>query len=317
MRYFLVCILVFATQAAAQQYPVQTVRLIAPAPPGSPVDIRARWVADRLAPALGYPVVVENRAGAGGNLGAELAAKSRPDGHTLVVVHQGIVAVTPHLYARTGFDALKDFAPITRLVDTVLLLGVPNDSSYRSVEDLLRAAKDNPGRLNFGSAGVGTPPHVATELFKHLARIDVVHVPYKGATPALTDLLGGRLAFSIDSPTLFVPQAKAGKLRLLAVTGRERLSVLPDVPTLAESGLPGYQYGAWIGVMAPQGTPGPVVQRLNAELVKALRSPEGRSWVESQGGVAVGDSPEEFAAYIRVEHARWGELIREAGIRAE
>lgn len=317
MRYFLLFVLVLATQAAAQQYPAQPVRLIAPAPPGSPVDIRARWVAERLAPALGQPVVVENRAGAGGNLGAETAAKSRPDGHTLVVVHQGIVAVNPHLYARTGFDPLKDFAPITRLVDTVLILGVPNDSAFRSVGDLLRAAKDNPGRLNFGSAGVGTPPHMATELFKRLARVDVVHVPYKGATPALTDLLGGRLAFSIDSPTLFVPQAKAGKLRLLAVTGRERLSILPDTPTLAESGLPGYQYGAWIGVLAPAGTPGRVVQRLNAELVKAVRSPEGRAWVESQGGVAVGDSPEEFAAYIREEHARWGELIREAGIRAE
>ena len=317
MRYFLLFVLILVTQAAAQQYPAQPVRLIAPAPPGSPVDIRARWVAERLAPALGQPVVVENRAGAGGNLGAEAAAKSRPDGHTLVVVHQGIVAVNPHLYARTGFDPLKDFAPITRLVDTVLILGVPNDSSFRSVGDLLRAAKDNPGRLNFGSAGIGTPPHMATELFKRLARVEVVHVPYKGATPALTDLLGGRLAFSIDSATLFVPQAKAGKLRLLAVTGRERLSILPDTPTLAESGLPGYQYGAWIGVLAPAGTPGPVVQRLNAELVKAVRSPEGRAWVESQGGVAVGDSPEEFAAYIRDEHARWGEVIREAGIRAE
>jgi tripartite-type tricarboxylate transporter receptor subunit TctC len=144
-----------------------------------------------------------------------------------------------------------------------------------------------------------------------------VHVPYKGATPALTDLLGGRLAFSIDSATLFVPQAKAGKLRLLAVTGRERLSILPDTPTLAESGLPGYEYGAWIGVLGPAGTPGPVVQRLNAELVKAVRSPEGRAWVESQGGVPVGDSPEQFAAHIREEHARWGDLIREAGIRAE
>jgi tripartite-type tricarboxylate transporter receptor subunit TctC len=317
MRYFVLLALLLATQAAAQQYPAQPVRLIAPAPPGSPVDIRARWVAERLSPALGQPVVVENRAGAGGNLGAEAAAKSRPDGHTLVVVHQGILAVNPHLYARTGFDPLKDFAPITRLVDTVLILGVPSDSSFRSVGDLLRAAKDNPGGLNFGSAGVGTPPHMATELLKRLARREVVHVPYKGAPPALADLLGGRLAFSIDSATLFVPQAKAGKLRLLAVTGRQRLSILPDTPTLAESGLPGYQYGAWIGVLTPAGTSGPVVQRLNAALVKALRSPEGRAWVESQGGVAVGDSPEGFAAYIREEHARWGELIREAGIRAE
>ena len=313
-------IVAFALLTAAtalHAYPEQPVKLIAPAPPGSPVDIRARWVADRLASALGQPVIVENRSGAGGNLGAETAARSRPDGHTLVVVHQGILAFNPHLYARTGFDPLKDFVPITRLVDTVLVLAVPSESDVRSVADLVRAARQSPGRLMFGSSGVGTPPHMAAELFRRLAIIEVVHVPYKGATPALTDLLGGRLAFSIDSAALLVPQAKAGKLRLLAVTGRERLAILPDIPTLAESGLPGYQYGAWMGVLAPAGTPDAIVRRLNSELVRAVRSPEGRAWLESQGGVPVGDSPEEFAEYIRGEHARWGKLIREAGIRAE
>jgi tripartite-type tricarboxylate transporter receptor subunit TctC len=316
MKLILALVLLVAA-TAARAYPVQPVKLIAPAPPGSPVDIRARWVADRLTSALGQPVIVENRSGAGGNLGAEAAAKSRPDGHTLVVVHQGILAVNPHLYARTGFDALKDFAPITRLVDTVLILAVPGESRLESVADIVRAAKESPGRLSFGSAGVGTPPHMAAELFKRLAAIDVVHVPYKGATPALADLLGGRLAFSIDSAALLVPQARAGKLRLLAVTGRERLPILPDIPTLAESGVPGYQYGAWMGVLAPAGTPDLVIRRLNAELVRAVRSAEGRAWLESQGGVAVGDSPEEFTAYIRGEHARWGTLIREMGIRAE
>lgn len=312
---FVLAVMIAAT--AVQSYPTQPVKLIAPAPPGSPVDIRARWVADRLAAALGLPVIVENRAGAGGNVGAEAAAKSSADGHTLVVVHQGILAVNPHLYARTGFDPLKDFAPITRLVDTVLVLAVPRESQLRSVADLLNAARQKPGSLSFGSAGFGTPPHMAVELLRRLAAIEVVHVPYKGATPALTDLLAGRLAFSIDSAALLVPQAKAGKVRLLAVTGRERLPILPDIPTLAESGLPGYQYGAWMGVLAPAGTPDAVVRRLNAELVRAVRSPEGRAWLESQGGVAIGDSSEEFAEYIREEHARWGRLIRQAGIRAE
>ena len=310
-------VLFSAATVAAQPYPVQPVKIIAPAPPGSPVDIRSRWVAERLAPVLGRPVVVDNRAGAGGNLGAEAAAKSTPDGHTLVVVHQGILAMNPHLYARTGFDPLKDFAAVTRLVDTTLMLAVPADTPFRSIRELIGAAKDRPGRLTFGSAGVGTPPHMAGELLKRMAGVDVLHVPYKGATPALTDLLGGRLSFSIDSAALLLPHAKAGRLRLLGVTGRERLSFAPDVPTFAEAGVTGYEYRAWMGVLAPAATPRAVIERLNSELVKAVRSPEGRAWFEAQGGVAIGDSPDEFARYIREEHARWGALIREAGIRAE
>ena len=310
-------LMLIAATAMAQPYPVRPVRIIAPAPPGSPADIRARWVAERLAPVLGQPVLVDNRAGAGGNLGAEAAAKSTPDGHTLVVVHQGILAMNPHLYARTGFDPLKDFAAVTRLVDTMLILAVPAGTPFQSIGELLRAAKDRPGALTFGSAGAGTPPHMAGELLKRMTGIDVLHVPYKGATPALTDLLGGRLSFSIESAALLMPHVKGGRLRLLGVTGRERLSFAPDVPTFAEAGVPGYEYRAWMGVVAPAGTPAAVIARLNSELVKAVRSPEGRAWFEAQGGVAVGDSPDEFARYIREEHARWGALIREAGIRAE
>ena len=199
----------------------------------------------------------------------------------------------------------------------MLILAVPRESKFQSVADLVRTAKQNPGLLSFGSSGVGTPPHMAAELFRRVAAIEVLHVPYKGATPALADLLGGRLAFSIDSATVFLPQANAGKLRLLAVTGRERLPILPDIPTLAESGLHGYQYGAWIGVLAPAGTPQAIVHRLNLDLARAVRSSEGRAWLESQGGLAVGDSPEAFAAFIREEYGRWGALVREAGIRAE
>lgn len=305
-----------ATALQAQPYPSQPIKLIAPAPPGSPIDIRARWVAQQLAP-LGQPVVVDNKPGAGGNLGAEAAAKSAPTGYTLVVVHQGILAANPFLYARTGFDPLKDFAPVTRLVDTYLMLMVPQASPFHSVADLIRAARAKPGALVYGSSGIGTPPHLAAELFRRLAGIDVVHVPYKGATPSLTDLLAGRVDFSFDSPASHGPHVTAGRLRALAVTSTERMAAFPDVPTMREAGIAGYAYGSWIGVLAPAGTPRGIVGRLNERLVQAIRSPEGRAWFAAQGGVAVGDSPEEFAAFIRAENERWGKLIRESGIRAE
>jgi tripartite-type tricarboxylate transporter receptor subunit TctC len=319
MRRILGLLIVLTAGAASgqQPYPSQPVRIIAPAPPGSPVDIRARWVAQQLAPVLGQPVLVDNKPGAGGNIGAEAAAKSAPDGHTLVLVHQGIVSFNPHLYSRTGFDPLNDFAAVTRLVDTTLLLMVPQGSALKSVADLVRAARERPGKLSYGSSGIGTPPHLAAELFRRLAGVEVLHVPYKGATPSLNDLLAARVDFSIDSPSSHGPHVKAGKLRALAATGAERLPAFPDVPTMAEAGLGGYDYRSWIGLLAPAATPRDVVRRLNAELVKALRSPAGRGWFAAQGGVAVGDSPEEFAAYIRADHARWGKLIQEAGIKAE
>jgi tripartite-type tricarboxylate transporter receptor subunit TctC len=303
--------------AGAQTYPSQPVRIIAPAPPGSPVDIRARWVAEQIAPALKQPVLVENKPGAGGNIGAEAAARSAPDGHTLVLVHQGIVAVNPHLYARTGFDPLKDFAPVTRLVDTTLLFLVPQASPFQSVADVVRAARQNPGKLSYSSSGNGTPPHLAAELFRNVAKIQVTHVPYKGATPSLTDLLAARVDFSVDSPSSHGPHVKSGRLRALAATGAQRLAAYPEVPTMAEAGVPGYEYHSWIGLLAPARTPAEIVGRLNRELVRAVRSPAGREWFAAQGGVAVGDSPEEFAAFIRAEHEKWGRLIREAGIKAE
>lgn len=317
MRSWIVALLLAAQSSLAHAYPTQPVRVIAPAPPGSPVDIRARWVAEQLAPALGGPVLVDNKAGAGGNIGAEAAARSVPDGHTLVLVHQGIVAVNPHLYQRTGFDALKDFAPITRVVDTTLMLMVPQASPLKSVADLLRAARARPGKLSYSSSGIGTPPHLAAELFRHLTKVQVLHVAYKGATPSLTDLLAARVDFSIDSPSSHGPHVKAGRLRALASTGRERLGAFPDVPTMAEAGIPGYEYRSWIGLLAPVGTPREIIHRLNGELVKALRSPAARDWFAAQGGIAVGDTPEEFSAFIRAEHESWGKVIRDAGIKAE
>ena len=313
----LLLIALVAHAAHAQRYPWQPVRLIAPAPPGSPVDIRARWTAEQLAPALGQPVVVDNKPGAGGNLGAEAGARSAADGHTLVLVHQGILAFNPHLYERTGFDALKDFTAVTRLIDSTLMLMVPQASPLASMDGLIQRARERPGELSYGSSGIGTPPHLAAELFRRTANVDVVHVPYKGATPSLVDLLAARVDFSIDSPSSHGQHVKAGKLRALAVTSRQRLAAFTDVPTMAEAGLPSYEYQSWIGVVAPAATPREVVRRLNAELVRALRSPAARELFAAQGAVPVGDTPEEFDAFIRAEHAKWGRLIREAGIRAE
>jgi tripartite-type tricarboxylate transporter receptor subunit TctC len=303
--------------AQSQQSPPGTIRIIAPGPPGSPRDIRARWVAEQLTSALNQPVMVDNRAGAGGNIGMEAAAKSAPDGRTLVIVDTGTLAMNPHLYDRTGYDALADFVPVVRLVEAPLMLAVRADLPARSVADLIRLAKEKPGQLTYGSPGVGTPPHLAGELFKRTAQVDVAHVPYKGMSPALTDLMAGRIDYMIDNVGLLAQQVAAGKIRALAITGAKRVASAPDVPTMAEAGLPGYEFTAWMGVAVPAGTPTAIVQRLNAELVRALRTPGGQTWFESQGGEVVADSPDAFAQIVRSEHARWREVIQDARIKAE
>lgn len=303
--------------AQSQQYPTGMIRVIAPGPPGSPRDIRARWAAEQLGSALSQPVIVDNRAGAGGNIGMEAAAKSAPDGRTLVIVDTGTLAMNPHLYDRTGYDALSDFIPVVRLVEAPLMLAVRADLPARSIADLIRLARDKPGQLTYGSPGVGTPPHLAGELFKRTAKVDVTHVPYKGMSPALTDLMAGRIDYMIDNVGLLAQQVAAGKIRALAITGPRRIAAVPDVPTMPEAGLPGYEFTSWMGVAVPAGTPTPIVRRLNAELVRALRTPGGQAWFESQGGEVVADSPAAFAQAVRSEHARWREVIQDARIKAE
>ena len=301
----------------AQTYPSRPIRLIAPSAPGSPVDIRARWLADALAPALGQPVVVENRAGAGGNIGTEAAAKSIPDGYTLLLAHQGTFAINPHLYAKTGYDPITDFAPVTRLVLSPMVLAVNPSLPVNSVEDLIRLAREKPGQLTFGSAGNGTPPHMAGELFKRTAKIDVVHVPYKGASPALVDLMAGRLSYTFDSAAIQLPQVRAGKIKALAVTGSKRLASLPDVPTVSESGLSGFEYWSWMGICAPVGTPRETVSLLNRTIVGILGSKQAREWFAAQGGEPKGEAPEAFAAFIKAEYAKWGSVVRAGGITIE
>jgi tripartite-type tricarboxylate transporter receptor subunit TctC len=298
-------------------WPTKPVRIIVPGGPGGVTDIRARWLADRLMPALGQSVIVENKPGAGGNIGTEMGARSAPDGYTLTIIHQGTMAINPHLYSRLGYDPLADFAPITHLGVGPLLLTVNLEVPAASVAALVQLAKAKPGQLNFGSPGTGTPPHLAGELFKHVAGIDVVHVPYNGGGQSATALISGQVSFMIEGLSVVLPLVKAGRLRPLAVTGPRRVASLPDVPTMAEAGLPSYEFIGWVGISAPAATPKPIIDRLYREIGKILATAEARDWFGAIGAEPLADTPEAFAAAIRAEHVKWGRVIREAGIRIE
>jgi tripartite-type tricarboxylate transporter receptor subunit TctC len=313
----LVVALSIPTTAFPQAYPSKPIRLIALGPAGSVSDLRARWVAEKLNAALGQSIVVDNRPGAGGNIGAEVAAKSPRDGYTLVLVHQGTLTLNPHIYPRLGYDPIVDYALITRMVVSPLLLASHPSVPVKSVADLIELARKKPGALDYGSPGSGTPPHMAGELFRRMANIEVTHVPYKGGMPALLDLMGGRIAYTFDALVLQAPHVKSGKLRGLAVTSTRRVKSIAEIPTVLESGLPGYEYWSWMGLAAPAGTPSAIVGRLNAEMVKILRTAEARDWFEEQGGEPVGDRPDEFVAFVKAEHAKWGRIIREAKIKAD
>ena len=316
---FLSCALYLAASPAvfADAFPSKPLRLIVPTAPGSVTDVRGRWLAEKLPPSLGQPIVVENRAGAGGAIGTEAGARSAPDGYTILMVHQGTLAINPHVYARLGYDALADLAPITRMTLNPLLLAVHPAVPAESVADLVRLAKDKPGTLFFGSPGNGTPPHLAGELFKRMTGIEVTHVPFKGGAQAQAEVMAGRITFSFEGFAVQLPQVKSGRLRALAVSGSQRVASLPDVPTVAEAGVPGYEYLAWTGVAAPAGTPAAIVAKLNREIVAVLRTSESRAYLAAQGSEPGADSPEEFASFIRAEHAKWGKVVREAGIKAE
>jgi tripartite-type tricarboxylate transporter receptor subunit TctC len=255
MRLFL-ALLCWTLVAQAEEYPAKPIRLIVPNPPGSAVDIRGRWIAERLTRALGQPIIVENRGGAGGTVATEAAAKSAADGYTLALVHQGTLVLAAYTYPALAYDPIADFAPVTRLTVNPLLLAVNPAVPVNSVAELVRLARAKPGQLNYGSPGSGTPPHLAGELFKSMANIEVTHVPYKGGGAAVMDLVGGRLTYSFDNLSVQLPQIKAGKIRALAVTGGRRLPSLPDVPTLAEAGVPGYDFLAWMGSRPRRGRPG-------------------------------------------------------------
>jgi tripartite-type tricarboxylate transporter receptor subunit TctC len=300
--------------ALGQAFPARAVRIVCPFPPGGGVDITARAIAQELAAQLGQPVIVENKPGAGGNVAAAEVARSAPDGHTLLLTLNALHAISPHLYASLPFDAMRDFSFITPLVSFNNVLVVGPGFPARSVADLIAQAKRAPGKLSFASSGNGTNLHLTGELFKSMAGVDLVHVPYKGSAPALTDLMGGAVAMMFDTIPSALAHVKSGKLRALGVTGAKRSPVLPDVPTIAEAGLPGFEVVSWYGLVAPARLPQEVARRLNAEATKAANGKEFRGRMEPLGFDIVTAAPEKMAEMLAADSARWAPLIKAAGI---
>ena len=314
---FAVVLALVATLACAQTYPTKPIRLVVPFPPGGATDILARDVAQKLTEAWGQSVIVDNRPGAGGNIGSELVAKAAPDGYTIEMGTVGTHAINASLYAKMPYDHVKDFTPV------ILVAGVPNvlvvnpSVPANSVAEIIAYAKANPGKLNFASSGNGTSIHLSGELFKVMAGVQITHIPYKGSTPALQDLLAGQVQMMFDNLPPSLPQIKAGKLRALAVTSATRAPALPDVPTLAESGLPGFEASSWFGILAPAGTPAPIVAKLNGEIAKWLATPEAKEKLAKQGANAAGGSPDDFAKHIAAETAKWAKVVKDSGAKID
>jgi tripartite-type tricarboxylate transporter receptor subunit TctC len=306
-----------AAPARAQGFPDQPVRLIVPFAAGGPADIIARLISRVMGERLGRPVVVESRPGAGGTIGVDLVAKSRPDGHTLVLASSGAVVILPHLRANMPYDPLRDLAPIGQVLGVPQIVSVAPGLGIRSLAELIARAKAEPGRIAFGSAGIGSSLHMAGELLRLRTGIDITHVPYPGAAPAVTDLIAGRIQLLMADTPALIGQVRAGALPALAVTSAERLGVLPDVPTAVEAGVPGMVSETWYGLLGPAGLPPDRVATLHAALTAALGEEETRRQLLNQGGRIVGSTPADFAAFIRQTHASWGEVVRATGVRLE
>ncbi len=313
----LAALALFPAAAHAQAYPVKPIRMIVAYPPGGGTDIVGRVIAQELGEALGQSVVVENRGGASGNIGTELAAHAAPDGYTVLMGNVAPNAINVSLFKNLPFDPVADFAPVSLVASTPNILVVHPSMQARSVKEVIALAKAKPGTLNFASAGVGSSSHLAGELFRILGRAEIVHVPYKGAGPAMIDVLSGQVQLYFATMPAAMPHVKSGRLVPVAVTSAKRSRALPDLPTIAESGVPGYEASTWYGLLAPVHTPGAAIARLHDEVVAILAKPALREKLAGQGFEPVGDSPEEFAAYIKSEIAKWSKVIRDAGIRAE
>jgi tripartite-type tricarboxylate transporter receptor subunit TctC len=301
---------------AAQSYPVRPVRVIVPFPPGSGADITTRIVAPRLSEALGQQLVVENRAGAAGNIGAEVAARAAPDGYTLLAAPASI-AISQTLYRKLPFDLVRDFQPIAMLASVPFILVVHPSLPAKNVKDLVALAKSRPGQINYASTGSGSSPHLTAEMLKLQAGIDVVHVPYKGTPLAVTDLLTGQVSFMFANALSVLPQVSGGRLRALGITSAKRSATTPQLPTMIESGLPGFESGTWYALLAPAGTPPSVIERLHAASIKIITNPDIQSRLRSMGGEPATLSPQQTTAFLKAEYERWGRVIREAGIKAE
>ena len=311
-------VLVSATVATAADFPTRPLRILTPFSAGSTTDIIARPIAAKLTEAWGQPVVVDNRAGAGGSIAAEITAKATPDGYTLMIGATGPNTINPSLLKNLTYDSARAFAPITLTAVNNLLLAVATSVPAKTVKELIDLAKSKPGQLRFASSGVGSSPHLAGELFKSLAGVDIIHVPYKGSPQYIVDLLAGRVDMSLGAAGPVIPHAKTGRLRLLGVSASKRDPTLPDVPTLAEAGVPGYEVIGWYGLITTAGTPAPIMQKLHAEVTRILMLPDIKTIYGNAGMEAVASkSPAEFAAYIDSERAKWAKVIKAAKIRIE
>ena len=308
--------LVVAGTAAAQAYPTKSIRMIVPQSAGGSTDLAARLVAQRISDQLGQTIIVDNRPGAGSLNGTEIVAKAAPDGYTLLTVAASFT-INPSLHKKLPFDPIRDFAPVTMLCSLPHILVVHPSVPVKSVKELIALAKSKPGELNFGSSGIATSTHLAAELFMHMTGTRMVNVPYKGGAPGMIALLGGQVQLYFATISTALPHIRAGKLRVLAVTSAKRSVAAPEFPTIAEGGVPGYQHASWVGTFAPAKTPRPVIAKLHAEAVKAVQTSEVKSALLRDGLEAVGNSPEEFAAIIKSEVARWMNVVKVAGIKAD
>jgi tripartite-type tricarboxylate transporter receptor subunit TctC len=306
-----------AALAQAEAWPSKPVRIVVPFPPGGPADLLPRLLGPKLTEIWGQPVVVENKPGAGGNIGMDTVAKAAPDGYTLGVGPNGNLVVNPHLYAKLPYDVTRDFAPITLIATFSNMLVVNPDVPAKTVSELIALAKAKPGTISYGSPGTGSQPHLGGEFLKLMAGIDIVHVPYNGTAPALKDLLGGQISFMFAQTSAALPQIQSGKLRALGVASPRRATLLPDVPTIAEAGLPGFEAVSWYALLAPAGTSKEIVAKVQADVGRVLQMPEIREKLVALGGDPVGNTPEQLAAQLKSESARYAEIVKRANIKAE
>jgi len=303
------------THASAQPYPVKQVRIVVGFVPGGGSDFIARLVSQKLTESFGRPVIVENRPGAGAAIATELVAKSPADGYTLLLGSAGPFGILPALSPKLPYDVLKDFDPVTLVVIMPFVTTVHPSLPVRNIKDLIALARARPGQLNFGSPGHGTTNHLSGEMLKMMAKIDLVHVPYKGVAAAMADVIAGQIQILSGDLTTLLPQVKSGRLRAIAVTSAKRSTMAPEIPTIAESGVPGYDTSGWFGIVAPAGMPRAVIERLNSEIVKGITTAESRERLSTLGGDVIANTPAEFSAFIRADHAKWARLVAAAGLK--
>jgi len=306
----------FTQGALAQTFPTKPIHLVMPYPPGGSSDILARPIANEMTKSLGQPVLIEYKPGAGSTIGADYIAKSAPDGYTLIMLLTAH-AINASLMPKLPYDTVKDFAPVTLAATLPLVVVVNAQSNIHTIQDLIATAKANPGKLNYGSAGPGNTSHLAVEYFKSVVGVDITHVPYKGSGPAVAGLLGREVDLMFDSLSSSLSQIQAGKFRAIGVSTAKRSHVLPQVPTIAESGVPGFDISAWYGIFAAANTPAPIVQKLNAEFIKAMAQPDAKQRIEGYGYQIVGSTPAQLDAHVKSEIARWGKVVRDSGAKIE